>query len=51
MKTLHFGIEMEMTGITRSRAASLMARFFGTESRHEGGAYDTYTARDGNGKP
>ena len=33
MKTLHFGIEMEMTGITRSRAASLMARFFGTESR------------------
>lgn len=38
MKTLHFGIEMEMTGITRSRAASLMARFFGTESRHEGGA-------------
>lgn len=46
MKTLHFGIEMEMTGITRNRAASLMARFFGTESRHEGGAYDTYTARD-----
>ena len=36
MKTLHFGIEMEMTGITRSRAASLMARFFRTESRHEG---------------
>lgn len=51
MKTLHFGIETEMTGITRSRGASLMARFFGTESRHEGGAYDIYTARDGNGKP
>ena len=50
MKTLHFGIEMEMTGITRSRAASLMARFFGTESRHEGGAYDTYTARDEQGR-
>ena len=50
MKTLHFGIEMEMTGITRSRAASLMPRFFGTESRHEGGAYDTYTARDEQGR-
>ena len=50
MKTLHFGIEMEMTGITRNRAASLMARFFGTESRHEGGAYDTYTARDDQGR-
>ena len=50
MKTLHFGIEMEMTGITRSRAASLMASFFGTESRHEGGAYDTYTARDEQGR-
>lgn len=50
MKTLHFGIEMEMTGITRNRAASLMARFFGTESRHEGGAYDTYTAKDDQGR-
>ena len=40
----------KMTGITRSRAASLMARFFGTESRHEGGAYDTYTARDEQGR-
>ena len=27
-----------------------MARFFGTESRHEGGAYDTYTARDDRGR-
>ena len=50
MKTLHFGIEMEMTGITRNRAASLMARFFGTESHHEGGAYDTYTAKDDRGR-
>ena len=50
MKTLHFGIEMEMTGITRSRAASLIARFFGTESRHEGEAYDTYIARDEQGR-
>lgn len=47
MKTLHFGIEMEMTGITRKEAANLMAGFFGTgRCTYEGGAYDTYTALD-----
>lgn len=47
MKTLHFGIEMEMTGITREQAANLMAGFFGTgRGTYEGGAYDTYTALD-----
>ncbi len=51
MKTQHFGIEIEMTGITRSKAASLMATFFGTERKyHEGGAYDTYIAEDGQGR-
>lgn len=38
MKTLHFGIEMEMTGITREKAANLMAGFFGTGwGTHQGG--------------
>ena len=51
MKTQRFGIEIEMTGITRSKAASLMATFFGTERKyHEGGAYDTYIAEDGQGR-
>ena len=51
MKTQHFGIEIEMTGITRSKAASLMATFFGTGRKyHEGGAYDTYIAEDGQGR-
>lgn len=51
MKTQHFGIEIEMTGITRSKAASLMATCFGTgEKDHEGGAYDTYTAKDEQGR-
>lgn len=51
MKTQHFGIEIEMTGITRSKAASLMATFFGTERKyHEGGAYDTYIAEDVQGR-
>ena len=58
MKTLHFGIEMEMTGITREKAANLMAGFFGTgRGTYEGGAYDTTIAtppwitKDGPGKP
>ena len=51
MKTQHFGIEIEMTGISRSKAASLMATFFGTGRKsHEGGAYDTYIAEDGQGR-
>ena len=51
MKTQHFGIEIEMTGITRSKAASLMATFFGTGSKyHAGGAYDTYIAEDEQGR-
>ena len=51
MKTQHFGIEIEMTGITRSKAASLMATFFGTGRKyHEGGAYYTYIAEDGQGR-
>ena len=51
MKTLHFGIEMEMTGITREKAANLMAGFFGTgRGTYEGGAYDTYTALDNQGR-
>ena len=51
MKTLHFGIEMEMTGITRAQAANLMAGFFGTgRGTHKGGAYDTYTAQDDQGR-
>ena len=51
MKTLHFGIEMEMTGITREKAANLMAGFFGTGwGTHQGGAYDTWTAADDLGR-
>ena len=51
MRTLHFGIEMEMTGITRAQAANLMGAFFGTgRGTHKGGTYDTYTASDDKGR-
>ena len=41
-----FGIEIEMTGLTRSRAAEVIAEYFGTTKEYEGSFYDTYFARD-----
>ena len=41
-----FGIEIEMTGITRSRAAEVIAEYFGTSKEYEGGYYDAYYACD-----
>lgn len=46
----NFGIEIELTCITRGKAASVIAKYFGTRSRHAGGAYDPYTATDRKGR-
>lgn len=46
MRTQKFGIEIEMTGITRAAAAQVIAGHFGTSATHVGGGYDTYTVRD-----
>ncbi len=50
MKTLNFGIEIELTGITRETAAKVIVDYFGTASRYEGGTYRTYTAEDNKGR-
>ena len=50
MRTQTFGIEMELTGITRSRAAKVIAAHFGTESWYLGAGYDTYAAKDDKGR-
>lgn len=50
MKNQTFGIEIETSGITREKAARLIAEYFGgTRVVHVGGGYDTWTAetRDG----
>ena len=47
MRTQQFGIEIEMTGITRSTAARVIAGYFNTTATHVGGVYDAYTVRDG----
>lgn len=50
MKTQRFGIEIELTGITREEAAQVIAEYFGTESYFIGTYYKTYGARDRNSR-
>ena len=47
MKDLTIGTEIEFTGLTRSKAAKVIAKFFGTTTVHERGPYDKYTVKDG----
>ena len=50
LKDQRFGIEIEMTGITRARAAEVGAEYFGTSSRYIGSGYDAYAALDSQGR-
>lgn len=50
MKSQKFGIEIEMTGITRKKAAEVIAAYFGTTVNYVGTGYDTYTATDKQGR-
>ena len=46
----NFGIEIELTGISRADAANIIAAYFGTESFYLGTYYDTYGAKDTKGR-
>lgn len=50
MRTQRFGIEIEMTGITRAQAAKVIAGHFFGSAVHVGGCYDTYTIKDRQGR-
>ena len=50
MKDLTIGTEIEFTGITRSTAAKVVAKFFGKKTAHDGGTYDKYTVKDTTGR-
>lgn len=50
LKDQRFGIEIEMTGITREMAAEVAAQYFGTSARYVGTYYDTYAAVDSQGR-
>ena len=50
MKNQTFGIEIETSGITRQKAAELIANYFGTEPFYMGTYYNTYGAKDRQGR-
>lgn len=50
MRTQRFGIEIELTGITREDAAKVIADYFGTECYYIGTYYKTYGAKDRKGR-
>ena len=45
-----FGVEIEMAGSTRKKAARVIAGYFGTEPGYCGGNYDAYIAKDTKGR-
>lgn len=50
IKDQYFGVEIEMTGITRNAAARALASYFGASLDYPGGAYDKYAVTDREGK-
>ncbi len=50
IKTRNFGIEIEMTGLTRCQAAKAIAKVLGGTAFHEGGSYDKYIVNDEQGR-
>lgn len=50
MKTQKYGIEIELTGITRLEAAKVMASHFQSSEQYIGGSYRTYHVKDQSGR-
>lgn len=50
MKYLTFGIEIELTGISRENAAKVIANEFGTTARYVGAGYDAWVAKEPSGE-
>ena len=50
MKNQKFGVEIELTGITRRDAAKVIADYFETTSTYEGTGYNKYSVRDRYGR-
>ena len=50
MRSQRFGIEIEMTGLSRATAAKVLAGYWNTEATYVGGTYDSYVVRDDEGR-
>ncbi len=46
MKEQRFGIEIEMTGLSRQRAAQVLSEYFGRPANFDGGYYGEYSVLD-----
>ena len=46
----NFGVEIELTGITRWEAAKIIADYYGTTTAFDGSYYDIFTATDTKGR-
>ena len=46
IKTQKYGLEVELTGITRAKAAKTVAKYLSTEAEYFGGSYDMYKIKD-----
>lgn len=50
MKDQCFGVEVELTGITREQAAEALAEYFNSTPRYVGGTYSAWEVKDPDGK-
>ena len=52
MKQQTIGVEIEMANITREKACRTIAAYLGTENtvNHDGGSYDAWSCKDGQGR-
>lgn len=50
LKDQCFGVEVELTGITREQAAQALADYFGTVPRRDDDYYDSWYVKDEMGK-
>lgn len=50
LREQRFGVEVEMTGLTREKAAKVAAEFFQTRGHYDGSYYHIYSAKDAQGR-
>ncbi len=50
LREQNFGVEVEMTGLTRSAASQVAAEYFHHQASHVGGVYDAYAVKDNEGR-
>lgn len=50
IQNIRFGVEIEFTGIPRSKASEIIAEYFDSTSEHVGGGYDKYSVLSSDGR-